>query len=1239
MKTITVLAAIVALAGCRPSEITLEWNPSWRTDTPYEISFSPDKLGRSGWVAECDGVKVTTEILEDSAADPRLRFSIPEGTESVKLVKGRPDVKESRILGNLFPEVIPTPEIVGHIAESYGYSGRAKSRYDATTAAWGAEVPADAAGKPARVEIDVENVSEYTVGVKIYMKQYDADGKMLPEEVFDGRWMSHFQPPHVKTQLRERAYIHPKAARVKLFVEKRNAEAKFDKYGLPIEKCDTSRIEISRIALRTALDYPFPGPDRSLYCEGISGIPSDRALKLPEGREFWYQTRSWASWAGGFQMRDPDSFFYPAAEGTVEAWMKPDWSNAPAAEPVPLFEASHYASTAFGPRFALGRQLYLTYSAPTKMLALSLADADRRVFADSVTVDIPAGEWHHFAVTFEPGVEACAFVDGAPVLRFPLKGYRVVDIAGAEVPNDMGAMEFYLGASYVNARGFTENDRNWQHITDWCDTKFIGEADLLRVSSCVRYSDGFTPAREFAPDSATRALFNFDETPDGVCGGGIGFITGVLQTRGADLNTHILKTDRGDLQYFPKENQPGNDPAKVLRTANYPTVPSDEDLLKSDRTAVSSFTLKPGERFSVKAPEEVFMDYVEIENTGSKTMEYPAVVRDGEIDFRSFGDMEETMTDKSANAVFNFAISASDYFMTYQATFAPHCDTATRVQQQPMTLLGSYCGFECGPLNKVATQIFASVAGIPSNPLGGYGHEFQQIWFDGKNHVYDLSGQRFYPDMNGETSAGLGDMEDQPGVLRALGVEPAHFIKMGTRTYRTDPSFYSEKFGVKLRPGEKIRLWWANAGLENDLLVNPRAWGSRRTEYSAEAHSATPVWRVDRFFPEYGNAFILFDGKPSSGNPAFTFVDSDSFCYLIESPYPIVAASYEALDADGKALPLEISTDGAKTFRPFASPASYAVRARRGYYIRVCAPIERVSRFVASTALHANIRVQTGRLAGGRNSLLFKAVSGSDAKVTLQYRTRGKNIVFGGSAGFGSVPGCEQTLAVLDPSLGPLGIPVDGVSSAATVSVEGGLEASLADGVLTVGTASSEPRFAWVTVKDGDCEKTLTVLVCEGARFVTGYNSLASKGDRARYEFPEIPAGEYVVLELDRFNGGVPVQRNRVLSLHFDGMTMAAGSGINEACNYYKAPFGKKGGRANWKWDYPYSEKYSYPFHDIRYLTSEAVSSLEFEFTGEKEEGPVEVGAVLVIPSPSREFKCEIVKNLCSVNARPWAVK
>lgn len=1218
MKKIVILTLIL-FCSCSPRVVRLQWNQSWRSDVPYELTFDPLKLGGTDWVAQADGCRLETEYFFDGTYH-RLRFSIPEGTREVVLVKG----KNTKVSHKALPDLYK------------GFS---------TDQLFRVEVPEWAAGRPARMELDAENQGDMPVTTKMYFRQYYADGTRIPEEVSDGRWTTHAQPPHLKTCYRERAYIHPEAKWIEFFVDVDSLVASFDLEGKPISDPQTPRIKVSHLAIRPAAEYPFPGYNTSFFSEGVSDKSYDRSLSLSNAideRAFVYQTRSWASWAGGYQMRNPSDFFYPHAEGTVEAWFNPDWSRSrqSAGEYIPLFEASHHASIAYTSqkRFALGRQLYLAYDPQKSQIHLEFSDRNMTRFSGDASCYIPERQWTHVAVTFTPDEEAVLYINGKEILVVSLYGYETVDLLNDDFPNDKHAMEFYVGASYVNARGFTENDRNWQKITDLCDSWYCGLVDALRVSSVVRYDNDFTPAKEYSLDSDTRALFNFNEEFDGRSGDGIGVIHGTIMGT-ENRNALTLSTNKGNIQYYPMEVAPENDPSMVLKRQNYPYVPSEADFNSSLRKLSQSCVLSSGEAMNVDAPEDLIMDYVEIENVSDKPLVNPFVRRSDEVDFRSYANVARTLHDKEdPTSLFNYLIGASDYFMTYQASFAKHSDVAFCAKDESMTVLGSYCGFECGPLNKLTAYLYSSACGIPSSPICGYGHEYQQIYYGGRNHIYDLSGQKFYVDMDNETAAGQEGFEDQPAVLERAGTSPGHFVRMGTRYYYNNITMFPELFSMNINPGEKLRLHWANNGTPNDLQAGgtTELRKNEKTDYKRQTGSSTNIWRIDRFFPEYGNGFLLFDGKPSAYPATFVNKEDGSFCYLVESCYPVVAAEYKAFLNDGKLAAIELSTDGGKTFSEIEGYQDYKVRARRGYYVKVNAPIDSISRFYASTVLHTNTRVQTGRLVPGDNPIVFTSEGEGTAKITFSYDVRDKEISFANTLKYGSLRGFENNLAVMDPLKGVIRIPVTGLTDEAQVLASDGFDANLINGVVEIRSRSNGPIFGWVKVTDSERYKYLTVLSCPDIRVVHFNSVLGENSPSASAGFESLPAGEYAVLSLERFSGGIPARRDRVVQLQFGENVVDACSPINQCCDYYKAAFGTTDSRGNWKWDFPLSDETTYPFDQMGYLTvSSPVDTITYTMTDFKY-GEMELNSALIIKSPDQDFECEIIKILCGLNNRPW---
>jgi len=378
--------------------------------------------------------------------------------------------------------------------------------------------------------------------------------------------------------------------------------------------------------------------------------------------------------------------------------------------------------------------------------------------------------------------------------------------------------------------------------------------------------------------------------------------------------------------------------------------------------------------------------------------------------------------------------------------------------------------------------------------------------------------------------------------------------------------------------------------------------------------------------------------------------------------HPIVAADYAAVRANGQAVELEFSTDCGKTYRPFSEQGHkrYDVRARYDYFVRVKAPLAEVARFEAVTEVQVNARIFPGRLKAGTNELKLKATSGGAAKVTVGWRANAKKLEIKGGVYSGTIPGAETQFAVVEPSR-PAVFEVIGASANAKALVKGSATASIANGKLTVTGKPGAKGFAWVTAKDGDVEKTLTVLVCEGARFVTGsdftvagaakkvaagsephgYVMLEGDGATAKAAFAPLAKGKYAVMMLDRFLAHDPdVRLSPRLELAIGGVkNWKCARATNASCQFYKAMYGQKGGRANWKWDYPLRTDISYYLEQMQVFDLEGADSISFTHVkNERLVGGVELAAALVVPDPDLELYGDLIKVLCGLNCQPAKV-
>lgn len=1202
------LAGLMAVAASAASCATfpLEWNASYRTDVPYEVEMFPSRVGAESFRVKADGKYLKADQFAGKApGSVALRFNVPRGTKSLvceTAKRGRPPCDSSKIdnlfAGALDPSNIGRWRLGGGIRASVidggicfrGTDVKPGGRYVTYTV----DVPEGLAGMPVMQEMDLRSTAKLVWGGKAHIRQLDAKGNALPESVADVRWTSHMRPPRKLAAYRDEGHIHPEAKKLMVELELRTLGATYDDYGQKISDrsvCLPS-LEVTRLAVRPAERLPFPKWNDSFFGGGVSGKPGDASMRLggQDGNAMFYQLTSRGSWTESVQFREESSRYFPAGAGTVEAWFRPDWAAVEsrrkakdwAVRPVVLFEA-YQGYRAAQLLQGQGAMMQLRYRHDEKSLSLDMKDWNGHSYSKTwqgTEFGIPDAAWSHVALQWTPKGVAQVFINGSLKATLPIPEYEAIPIGDESIKNvnDLWAMEFYLGSSCVSTRKRSEVSKDWP--------LFEGCADNLRVSSGCRYGGDFIPSKEFKVDSDTRALFTFDRAFDGVSGGGFGFIPASILSL-ADRVDHRLMVDGRPVQYYPAENLPENDPAKVLNIINYPVMPKVSEYRSSRKLLVKTATLAAGDKMRLSCGNTAYPEWVEFENTSkSDQVLYPILVGKGRLDPRSFGDLADSlaigdMSDKDkANRVFQYVLSASDYFMNHQLCFSAGADAPHSACYEAMIMLNSYCRFECGPLNNLTANLFATVAMCPAAQTGGYGHSFEEVFFDGKNHIYDLSAQKFFPAMDNETASYLKEAGDQPGIFNRIGSDSDSFIRKSTRGHRAQDPSYQERVAMVLNPGERFRVWYSNNGRMNNLQTWRKSGVYGSTGLSLDEYNFAAVagadegksWikRMDRIFPHYSTGVITFDGAPPEKSPALERVEPDSFCYRVRSCYPIVWGEYAAWRRDGSSIGLELSTDFGKTFRPIpmgkdgVSRLEYRVKGRHDYLLRVKAPLADVARLLARTDGEVNSRTYPGWVEPGENELTFKAERGVNAKVTVAWSEPSKEIVISGGAYSGTIPGRERQLALVDPSV-PLTLGVSGVSEGAKVKCFGRLRATLSGGRLTLAydadsplamrrgddleawyasgdpaapKRSEFPTVAGVEISDCGSVKRLTVIVSPNARLLTPGDAVLKPGaelkaadadsvqDRiwftsgsgiATFPFPKLPAGKYAVFALARF--------------------------------------------------------------------------------------------------------------------------
>ena len=1272
----------------------LEWNRSYDTAVPYEVEIDRKRLAEVSGTAEDTNFEVTAvcgdkrtplkTVLYKGALKntTALRFTVPAGTTALECkAAGKGELAEIPVTDNLFAGALAGNSAAKwkrHSAISVAATGEGMlfhcKRYGEYSASYEVDVPAECAGKPVRLELDVKSYTPVPWSNINFIEQLDANGKVLPEGAVRPDWISHMRPFGVLTQMRENGRLRPDVKKLRFQLRMRNVKRAVGLDGKTLKNpadCE-AKLEISRLVLRSAAELPFPKYDDRFFGGGASGKPGDYSLKLSDGDAFFYPVGSQAVWGDTRQVRDPYELYFPVGDGTVEFFLKPDdWKYVASGGHVILMEAFNILGMRGWKSAPARKEIFeLRYIPGTKRIAILLQDGKNRKISREVQGEIPAGKWNHIAAQWSKTGGVQIFINGKNVLDEKKWNFEPLDLAKESHPNAVMPMQVTVGCTAMRARGNNRYSRK-EH------PDLAGYIDNIRTSGVARYSGDFTPSADLPIDRETRSFFSFDRTFDGVSGAGQRFINGTTRSKHSRYDHYVNINGKEKKVYHPLAVTPENDPAKVLDPVNYPVIPAPEDFKASRKVVRKVFETAVGKSFELEAPDKVSMDYIEITNhPGASSMNFPLVINEGEIDPRSFADIRATLQlDKLSDRervdkLFRFVLGASDYFMNHQADFPAGSNTPVSVEYLSLSMLNGYCGFECGPLNELVANLFTASGDAPARLIGSYAHCFEGVFYDNKTRVYDLSSQKFFPSFDNRTAATLDEIDDNAGLLPRLGGSPHHFIRLTTRggMYLNSPSIQS-KSGVFLNPRESLRIYFANNGEMNDLQYEPRAGsGVEKWDYSAKTgaeKNVRPVWKVDRFFPHYANAFIIFNGAPSANNTAFCSIKPYSFCYRVRSTYPIVAASYRAVGKDGKPVELEYSTDNGKTFKQISDVKDglaklvYEVRARHDILIKVNAPIADVKHFRGETQLMVNPRIITGKLRPGKNTLTLKAESGRRARVTVQYRVPDKPVIIGGGVYTGTIPGFERQTVAAEPGR-TLKLPVSGITDKAQVKTASTLKAEIRNGELEITPLDGRlPRFETLEIIDGEARKELNIIVGNNIRLVTsgdfvhGRRSKLLKSDETSIQdrffindgaefiarFPKLPAGKYAIWTVDRFDSRLAPHGlvRRPLRMVIGGKEIPAGSAINPATDFYKAQYGKKGERGRYKWDFPLRDDAKYPY--MRPLVNTMPEFSEVKFRSDYHIKGIEVAAVLIVPDPSTEFLNEMMKNLCGLNYAPELIR
>ena len=1304
----SVPVCLAAIAGSLSlGAFPLEWNVNNKTGIPYEVEISRTKLEKLAGVEKNCGFAVTADTPEgkkkldvklfegQAPGSVAVRFTVPEGTTALDCEPEKNGALANAEDTNIFAGALSdttawkanrrasVKSVNGKICVETQLPPGGRDSLD-TMITCTADVPEAFAGQEAKLELDFKSTTKEAWPCYISIEQLDANNKVLSESLTDPRWITLMRPSEVLTPHRENGRIHPKAKKLRVRITAQCVINKFDSYGRKVKDKSifVPKFEISRLAVRAANQIPFPGYRNEFFAQGVSGKPGDFSFDATQGvsgKAFFFATHSQACWAEGKPILDPQELFYPAGDGTVEAWFNPKWKKRGSAKEFTYLFTAEPAQF-HGPMKDHGRKhtpcLAIKYFPKAKKAEVYFMDYTKKQYKNKFNCEIPRGKWSHVAVQWAAGKGMQVFINGKVVFDDPKFTFSPVDFT---IPAIRNAKERYISStnehvasqfSLGNTR-FTARSNKISHGT----AHFRGLIDLLRISSTARYDKaaGFTPEKSFKVDKDTRALFDFNRSFDGKTSDGLQFISGSVMAEVSRIDNQ-LEINGKKIDYNPAKIVDTNHPHKVLNVKNYTDVPDKEEFAAARKAEQIKLNFSGKTQKTVNIDEPVIMDYIEYTNNGSKTVIHPFVRKDSEIDPRSFGDIRESMNisqssaRERANKIFQFMLASSDYFMSYQARFNPGEDRAENVCYDALLMLNAYCGFECGPLNSMTANMYACSGGLPAGQTAGYGHSFQQVWVDGKSNLYDLSAQKFFPSMNNTSPSCLGETEIEPGIFNRVDGNSDHFIRIATRRPSANVPAFIERVAMSLRPGESLRMWYANDGRSNTLQYNnPARYNNLKKPYAKDVsklvhvkNSKLPVSEVDHYFPEFGSAYLKFNGAPGKFAKNFTNIKDDSFCYLVTTCYPVVYAEYAAKLNDGSFAGLEISTDRGKTFRPLTLDADgtarpfYPVCARREYLIKVKAPLKQVENFSAMTQMMTNPRVMTCKLAKGENRLLCSTGNNANVDVTIQYRKYAKDINISGATMAGAKTGFERIVTALAPEESKT-FEISGASDKAVVRTTGKITASLKNGKLNVSAPADYKGVDTVTIDDEGALKQLIVIVHPGIELVLADKITPVKNASVGNDFQKtVNFGGYGAKIKISFAGEKQPGKYSVWTLlrmasdpswtrvHVDlpqGGSTEIFRHASFSHDFYKSRYYGKNGRGKFRWDYPVEADIPYPFQQIAPVEfKKPFSDLTYRYDNTSKEIS-EVAAVMIMPWPDREFNNELARVLRGVNNHQWYVR
>lgn len=1250
----------------------LDWHPADGRHCEISIDFAIlSRLAKQTVPPEANAIRFSAQTPDGEQAVPaavtgrngstlHLRFTLPERTQKATLYFGGK--------GKTGGKAVPAPALVSDARKPEGWKpvlgtwtirAEGKALYFHTPTVNSAAVCKDfplpagtEPGSPAVLEFAFRSLSKLPWNFSLAVSQLDEHGKPLPSSVTDPRWSSMFAAGPREVVNRAAGRLDPRARTLRVFLRTYTSPAKLDHYGKPLAEKRQGEAEflLTDLQIRSGTVLRFPGRNPAQFTAGIDG---GKAYHLNGKHAPFFNANPPCVWSEGVKnLTAQTEYHWSKGDGTFEAWIKPEFT-AEDKENTIIEAYQNFRKTL----------LNLVYRPTGKQFHLTIRDFREKTVSLTANAELPAKKWSHIAVCWSGKNGIALFLNGKKIAANADFHFAPAELERAKRCDDIMPDNISLGIAARPVRNIPTAMKPSELLK--------GALDKVRISTRARYTDDFTPDRDLRCDESTCAFFDYENTFDGTHGTGDRFIAGSLVSYDSPL-ADVMTAERREngtvrtetVRVIPEKIVPENHPHNTLPTCNYPQMPAVQDFHAAREPRKRTFSIRSGETVRITVPEKVYMDSLTIScPPDGKPLEGPILLNSGDLDVRSYGDLADTMfsaDEKLSDAertirMFGFMYRVSDYFMSHQPRMTEQ-NTLGGAEYDGLRQLVSYCGFECGPLNNLTMNMFIYLLRLPASMTAGNFHSFEQVFYDGRWRLFDLSAQTYFPSRRQNDAASLEEIEEDPVLLsrfRFLG--SYHFYRLRAREYSRWGLQPQPRRVYTLNPGESFRVCWQNNGVYNDLQRTTAQAAERLKSVGRDVTAETGVRasrkndrikQVDRPFPHYASGFLTFDGKVSAANPAFSQVTDKSFVYRVNLPYPVVAASCRA---EGTGLVYEISYDNGKNWRrlPVSGDGTcrltLEVRARHGYLIRVTG--SRSGKFHSETNVQMNPRVLTGALHQGENALTLKSDAPGKALISYAYRAdTGKTIKLGNVLSWGAIPGEEKQMIPLNPGE-KWEISAENLSPDARLETTRGIRAERNGGTIRISATDPAARIGGLTIRDGNAVKQIAVAVVPGSRWIPASKMRAESGaellppDDTRtmpvlkskkgnikvvYPFAPIRAGRYMVFHIGRN----PLKTNLSILIRREengkaGMPLLRKT--NNAAEFYKVE------KLLWRfrWDYPIQGVY--PYEMMRALKFPACDSMTVRYMCPD----LEIAGALLLPADDPDFLSEFRKYCCGFNYQP----